>query len=193
MLDLKAKIKQDGKVFPNNVLKVDSFINHQISPAVMQRIVEQFVNHFKDAGITKVLTIEASGIAPAMMTAAALDVPMVFAKKKEPATLQDQDVYKTVVHSYTKDEDNAIIVSRQYLSPEDHILIVDDFLANGEASLGLVDLCRQAEAEVNGVAICIEKSFQQGRERLEAIGLDVYSEARIASLDNNTVTFADGH
>lgn len=193
MLDLKAKIKQDGKVFPNNVLKVDSFINHQISPAVMQGIVEQFVNHFKDAGITKVLTIEASGIAPAMMTAAALDVPMVFAKKKEPATLQDQDVYKTVVHSYTKDEDNMIIVSRQYLSPEDHILIVDDFLANGEASLGLVDLCRQAEAEVNGVAICIEKSFQQGRERLEALGLDVYSEARIASLDNNTVTFADGH
>lgn len=193
MLDLKAKIKQDGKVFPNNVLKVDSFINHQISPAVMQGIVEQFVNHFKDAGITKVLTIEASGIAPAMMTAAALDVPMVFAKKKEPATLQDQDVYKTVVHSYTKDEDNTIIVSRQYLSPEDHILIVDDFLANGEASLGLVDLCRQAEAEVNGVAICIEKSFQQGRERLEALGLDIYSEARIASLDNNTVTFADGH
>lgn len=193
MLNLRDQILSDGKVFPNNVLKVDSFLNHQIRPDIIAAIVDEFYAHYKEAGVTKVLTVEASGIAPAIMTALKFNVPMLFAKKKEPSTMQDSDIYTTSIHSYTKNEDNTIIVSQQYLSPDDHVLIVDDFLANGEASLGLVDLCHQAGAEVAGVAICIEKSFQDGRKRLEEAGIAVYSEARIASLDNNTVTFYDGH
>ncbi|MDO4670487.1 MAG: xanthine phosphoribosyltransferase [Aerococcus sp.] len=193
MLNLRDQILSDGKVFPNNVLKVDSFLNHQIRPDVIAAIVDEFYAHFKDAGVTKVLTVEASGIAPAIMTALKFNVPMLFAKKKEPSTMQDSTILSTTIHSYTKNEDNTIIVSQQYLDSSDRVLIVDDFLANGEASLGLVDLCHQAGAEVAGVAICIEKSFQDGRKRLEEAGVPVYSEARIASLANNTVTFHDGH
>ncbi|WP_277631141.1 xanthine phosphoribosyltransferase [Atopococcus tabaci] len=188
---LKKRILKDGQVFEGNVLKVDSFLNHQIDPMVMKEIEEELYAHYKDKGITKVLTIEASGIAPAIMMAAHLEVPMLFAKKSEPSTLSNQEKYSTLVHSYTKNVTSEVMISKQYLSKDDKVLIVDDFLANGEAALGLVDLVEQAGAKVVGVGICIEKSFQSGRQKLEERGLDVYSICRIASLENQTVTFLE--
>lgn len=189
----KERILSEGKVYPNNVLKVDSFLNHQIDPRLMEELADSFYQEFKDARVTKVMTVEASGIAPAILAAYKLDVPMLFAKKQKPSTIEKKEFLSAMVHSYTKDTDNRVIVSSKYLSPEDRVLIIDDFLANGEAAMGLVSLVEQANATVVGVGICVEKSFQEGRKRLEDHGVHVYSEARIASLDNETVTFIDGH
>ncbi|MGX7091713.1 xanthine phosphoribosyltransferase [Hutsoniella sourekii] len=192
---LKDRIIKDGIIYPNNVLKIDSFLNHQIDPKVMKEIENELYEHFKKEPITKVLTIEASGIAPAIMVAAHFDVPMLFAKKTKPSTLQKDDRYETQVHSYTKNVTSNVMVSKQYLSADDHVLIIDDFLANGQASLGLIDLVRQAGATVAGVGICVEKSFQDGRRQLEEAGVDVYSIVRIEAIDNDTqtITFAEGH
>lgn len=188
---LKARILQDGKVFPNNVLKVDSFMNHQIDPNVMQEIGKEFYETFKDAGITKVLTIEASGIAPAIVTAGLLGVPMLFAKKTQPSTLANQERYEVDVHSYTKNVTSRVIISKQYLSKDDVVLVIDDFLANGEAALGLIELVRQAGATPAGIGICIEKSFQAGRSKLEATGIPIHSICRIASLENEQIVFLE--
>lgn len=188
---LKQRILKDGQVFPNNVLKVDSFMNHQIDPAIIREIAHEFHATFKDAGITKIFTIEASGIAPAIATAELFDVPMLFAKKTQPSTLANQERYETDVHSYTKNITSRVIISKQYLNEDDVVLIIDDFLANGEAALGLVDIVEQAGAKVAGIGICIEKSFQDGRAKLDAKGLNVHSVCRIASLDNGTVTFLE--
>lgn len=190
---LKERIIKDGKVFPNNVLKVDSFLNHQIDPAVVNAVEKLMYEHFKDRKITKVMTIEASGIAPAIMVANRFNVPMLFAKKTEPSTLKKQERYHAMVHSYTKNTDSDVIVSKQYLSANDHVLIIDDFLANGEAAKGLVSIAHQAGATVAGVGIVIEKSFQPGRQLLEEMGIDVYSICRIQSLENGQVTFVDGN
>lgn len=190
---LKDRIIKDGVVYPNNVLKIDSFLNHQIDPVVMQEIEKEFYEHFKNYGITKVLTIEASGIAPAIMVAAHLEVPMLFAKKTEPSTLANNDRYEAKVHSYTKNKTSNVIVSKQYLDENDNVLIVDDFLANGQAALGLADIVQQAGAKVAGIAICVEKTFQDGRRLLEEAGYEVYSIARISSLENEEVTFAEGN
>lgn len=190
---LKERIINDGKVIDESILKIDSFLNHQIDPVVMNEITKEFIAYFKDRGITKVFTIEASGIAPAIMTANALDVPMLFAKKTEPSTLKKQAHYATEVHSFTKNKTSRVIISKEYLKEDDRVLIIDDFLAQGEASLGLIDLVKQAGAEVVGVGICVEKSFQDGRQALEDAGVDVYSICRIDSLKNNQVTFIDGH
>lgn len=190
---LKDRILKDGKAINEQVLKVDSFLNHQIDPEVMKEVSKEFVDYFGDKGVTKVMTIEASGIAPAIWVAADLEVPMLFAKKTEPSTLKSEDQWTTEVHSFTKNKTSRVLVSKRYLSAEDRVLIIDDFLANGEASLGLVDIVRQAGAEVVGVGICIEKSFQPGREKLKAAGIDVYSVARIQSLSAGTIEFADGH
>lgn len=186
---LEERIKRDGQVFPNNVLKVDSFLNHQIDPLIMKEIADEFYRVFKDAGITKILTIEASGIAPAILTAALFEVPMLFAKKTQPSTLANQARYEVDVHSYTKNVTSRVIVSKQYLQENDVVLIIDDFLANGEAAKGLVDLVQQSGATVAGVGICIEKSFQKGRAVLNEAGIRVHSVCRIASLENNEVTF----
>lgn len=190
---LKERILKDGKAINENVLKVDSFLNHQIDPEVMKEVSKEFVDYFGDKGVTKVMTIEASGIAPAIWLAGALDVPMLFAKKTEPSTMKAEDQFTTEVHSFTKNKTSRVLVSKRYLSADDRVLIVDDFLANGEASLGLVDLVRQAGAEVVGVGICIEKSFQPGRQKLEEAGLDVYSVARISRLDEGVIEFEEGH
>ena len=190
---LKDRIIQEGIVLDETVLKIDSFLNHQIDPKVMKEIVREFYDHFKNEGVTKVFTIEASGIAPAIMTAIEFDVPMLFAKKTEPSTLKNQAHYETQVHSFTKDKTSRVIVSKEYLQAEDKVLIIDDFLARGQASLGLVDLVRQAGASVSGVGICVEKSFQDGRQNLESEGIDVYSICRINSLKDNQVHFAPGH
>lgn len=190
---LKDRIIKDGVVLEESILKIDSFLNHQIDPEVMNEIVKEFYSYFKDKGITKVFTIEASGIAPAIMTAAAFNVPMLFAKKTEPSTLKNQAHYATDVHSFTKDKTSRVIISKEYLTEQDNVLIIDDFLARGQASLGLIDIVKQAGASVAGVGICVEKSFQDGRDALEEEGVDVYSICRVDSLKDNKVSFADGH
>lgn len=190
---LRDRIINDGKVIDEKILKIDNFLNHQIDPEVMHEIQQEFVQYFQDKGITKVLTIEASGIAPAIMTAASFNVPMLFAKKTTPSTLKNETRYSTDIHSFTKDITSRVIISKEYLSKDDCVLIIDDFLANGNASLGLIDLVRQAGARVAGVGICVEKSFQPGRQALEEQDIDVYSICRIASLEGNQVHFIEGH
>lgn len=186
---LKEMILKHGKVFPNNVLKVDSFVNHQIDAPLMKEAGDQFYEYFKNMGVTKVLTIEASGIAPAIMTALSFGVPMVFAKKTQPSTLKKETLYETQVYSYTKNVVSRVILSKEYLNADDKVLIIDDFLANGGAVLGLDDLVKQAGATTVGVGILIEKSFQDGRQKLEEHGFDVYSLCRIASLNNEAIVF----
>jgi len=186
---LEQRILKDGVVRPGNVLKVDSFLNHQIDPIVMEEVVNEFLDYFGDRKVTKVITIEASGIAPAIMLAARLKVPMLFAKKTEPSTLERDDRYESLVHSYTKDVTSNVIISKEYLDASDSVLIIDDFLANGEAALGLANIVEQSGAEVAGIGICIEKSFQPGHQLIKEKGLDLYSICRIASLDNGEVTF----
>lgn len=192
---LEERILKDGVIFPNNVLKIDSFLNQQIDPKVMREIVQEIYEYYKDEKITKVLTIEASGIAPAIMVAAQFDVPMLFAKKAKDATLQKDQVYETKVYSYTKGTTSNVVVSKQYLQEDDRVLIIDDFLANGEAALGLMDLVDQAGAQVVGLGICVEKSFQKGRKRLDDAGVKVYSMVRIAEInsDRQEIIFAQGH
>ncbi|TCS80624.1 xanthine phosphoribosyltransferase [Tepidibacillus fermentans] len=189
MEKLKQKILNDGRVLSENVLKVDSFLNHQVDPFLMKEIGDEFANRFKNQVITKVLTLESSGIAPALMTALALGVPLIFARKKNSLTLQNQDVVTAEVFSYTKQETNTIAVSKKFVNANDKVLIIDDFLANGEASLGLIRLIEQTGAEVIGVGIVIEKSFQIGREKLENAGYHVESLARILSLKNQQIQF----
>lgn len=186
---LKEMILKHGEVFPNNVLKVDSFLNHQIDPVVIEEIEKEFYQYFQAKEITKVFTIEASGIAPALLVAHHFGVPMLFAKKALPSTLHKEGHYVTPVHSYTKNVTSNVLISKDYLSATDKVLIIDDFLANGQAALGLIDLVEQAGAETVGVGICIEKSFQPGRQLLEDKGIDVFSICRIQSLDNGKVTF----
>lgn len=188
---LKNKILSDGVVVNDSVLKVDSFLNHQIDPNVLKEITNEIVEYFKDKEITKVMTVEASGIAPAIQVAAHFDVPMLFAKKAEPSTMENQELYETDVHSYTKNVTSRILVSKKYLTSDDKVLLIDDFLANGEAAAGLNNLVEQAGGEVVGIGIAVEKSFQPGREKLEELGLDVYSICRVASLENNTVRFIE--
>lgn len=187
---LKERIQRDGQVLSNEVLKVDRFLTHQIDPELMKAIALEFVREFADSGITKVVTIESSGIAPALFTAYTLGVPMIFARKVKSLTLSDE-LLTTEVYSYTKKGTRTVSISKKGLSSEDNVLILDDFLANGEAALGLIDLCHQAGAEIKGIGILIEKSFQPGREKIEAAGYNVHSLARIASLKHQQVTFID--
>lgn len=188
---LEKRILEDGVVKPGNVLKVDSFLNHQIDPIVMEEVVNEFLNYFGDRKITKVITIEASGIAPAIMLAAKLKVPMLFAKKTEPSTLKNENRYESEVHSYTKGVTSNVIISKEYLDETDSVLIIDDFLANGQAALGLADIVQQSGAEVAGIGICIEKSFQKGHELIKEAGLDLFSICRIKSLEDGEVQFME--
>jgi len=190
MEELKQRIREEGIVIDSNILKVDRFLNHQIDPGLMKKIAERFAHTFADTGVSKVLTIESSGIAPALMTGLALNVPVLFARKKKPSTL-NEDSLVTNIQSYTKSTNNLVYLEKIMLSADDRILIVDDFLANGEASLGLTRLVEMAGATVAGVCIVIEKSFQLGRSRLDHAGYPVYSLARISSLANNKITFLD--
>jgi len=169
-------------------LKVDSFVNHQVDPELMKNIGDEFANHFKGQGITKVATIESSGIAPALMTALALNVPMLILKK-QPSKILNQDLYQTVVTSYTKGTSYELTLSKNFISENDHVLIIDDFLANGEAATGAIRLIRKAHATIAGVGILIEKSFQPGYEKLTEQGIDVYSLARIAKLGEGVIEF----
>lgn len=185
---LQEKIVQEGKVLSENVLKVDSFLNHQIDPVLMQAIGNEFAARYKDAGITKILTIESSGIAPSMFAGITLGVPVVFARKRKSLTLSD-NLFTSKVHSFTKNETNDISVSKDFLVDGDNVLIIDDFLANGQAVLGLLDIVEQANAITSGVGIVIEKGFQTGGSIIRERGIRVDSLANIKSLANGKVEF----
>jgi len=185
---LEQKILAEGIVLSEEVLKVDSFLNHQIDPVMMQQIGQEFARLFKDAGITKIITIEASGIAPAVMAGLELGVPVIFARKYQSLTLKD-DLYRSKVFSFTKQTESTIAISKKHINAADKVLVIDDFLANGQAALGLADLIHQAEASVVGIGIVIEKSFQPGRDILLEKGYRVESLARVKSLANGTVEF----
>ncbi|MGE8683840.1 MAG: xanthine phosphoribosyltransferase [Acinetobacter sp.] len=185
---LEQKILAEGIVLSEEVLKVDSFLNHQIDPVMMQQVGQEFARLFKDAGITKIITIEASGIAPAVMAGLELGVPVIFARKYQSLTLKD-DLYRSKVFSFTKQTESTIAISKKHINADDKVLVIDDFLANGQAALGLADLIHQASAEVLGIGIVIEKSFQPGRDILLEKGYRVESLARVKSLANGTVEF----
>ena len=185
---LEDMILERGIAVNEDILKVDSFVNHQVDPELMKNIGDEFAEHFKGQGITKVATIESSGIAPALMTALALNVPMLILKK-QPSIILNQDLYQTVVTSYTKGTSYELTLSKNFISENDHVLIIDDFLANGEAATGAIRLIRKAHATIAGVGILIEKSFQPGYEKLTEQGIDVYSLARIAKLGEGVIEF----
>ena len=184
---LEERILKDGIVRPGNVLKVDSFLNHQMDPFLMAQIAREFRRRFDDRPITKVLTIEASGIGIAAFTALEFGVPMVFAKKSKSVNL-DAEVYAAEVDSFTHKNTNQVIVSRRFLSPGEHVLIVDDFLANGCALEGLIAIVQQAGAVVAGCGIVIEKGFQDGGRRLRERGYQVESIAIVDAMDAETGT-----
>ena len=187
---LEERIIKDGVVKPGNVLKVDSFLNHQMDVALMDQIGEEFCRRFAGKKITKVLTIETSGIAVAYPVARILGVPLVFAKKAKSINL-DGDMYVAQVESFTHKKVNQVIVSRKFLNEDDHVLIIDDFLANGCALQGLVSIVDSAEATVEGLGIAIEKGFQDGGWRIRNLGYRLESLAIVDDMDDKTgaITF----
>ncbi len=177
---LEEKILKDGKLPGGGILKVDNFLNHQMDIGLFREMGKEFARLFAHKKINKILTIEASGIGVACIAAQYFgDVPVVFAKKSEAKNL-DSEVYSTTVHSFTKGKDFTVRVSKNYLSDEDRVLIIDDFLAVGEASLGLINIVEQAGATVEGVGICIEKGFQGGGERIREKGIELHSLAIVS-------------
>ncbi|MCA4808592.1 xanthine phosphoribosyltransferase [Empedobacter stercoris] len=186
---LKERILKDGKSFDGGILKVDSFINHQMDPILMKNIADEFVKCFSDLNINKIITIEASGIAPAILVGLALELPVVFVKKSKPKTMQD--FYSTQVYSFTKDRTYDVCVSNQYLNEDDNVIFIDDFLANGNAALGVKDLIKQSGANLLGMGFIIEKSFQEGRNRLIDQGIRVESLVRIDWLGENSIEFVE--
>ncbi len=190
MEKLRKKILEEGMALNKTVLKVDSFLNHGVDPKLMYEIGTYFKNYYKDKGITKVFTIESSGIAPAVMAAMQMDLQMVTLKKQTSKILKGE-VYQTTVHSFTKGLDYELTLSKKYINENDNILIIDDFLANGEAALGAARLVEASGAKVGGIGIVIEKSFQPGRDMLIEKGYDVYSLARIKRLDKDLIEFVE--
>jgi xanthine phosphoribosyltransferase len=185
---LEDLILQKGKVINESILKVDSFLNHQIDPMLMNAIGEEFYNYFHKHNITKIITIEASGIACAVMAGFHFKTPVVFAKKQKPSTFSDH-FYKRMVTSFTKNVDYEVCVSKEYLHPSDRVLIIDDFLAHGNALKALCEIVLESGAQIVGAGIVIEKSFQQGRNNLNDLNLHIHSLAMIDSLKGNKVTF----
>lgn len=185
---LKEKINQEGMVISDDILRVDSFLNHQIDPVLMLKVGEEFAGRFADAGITKVLTVEASGIAVALMTGLCLKVPVIFAKKKLPSTM-GPDSYCGQVRSFTREEVVDIVVAGRYLGLEDRVLVIDDFLASGEAVKGLIKIITQAGATLVGIGTVIEKVFQSGGESLREQGIRVESLIKIGSLREGRIEF----
>lgn len=185
---LEERILRDGQVRPGNVLKVDSFLNHQLDVTLLDQIGAEFYRVFGQDGINKILTIEASGIAIACMTARHFNVPVVFAKKAKSKNI-DGEVFTSKVHSYTYAKDYDITLSKKFLSADDKVLILDDFLANGKAMQGLLDICTQAGAAVGGIGICIEKGFQPGGDLLRQKGYKLSSLAIVDSMSDSELTF----
>jgi len=179
---LKKRILQDGKCYEGGILKVDSFINHQMDPMLMHKIAQEFVTRFKNEHINKIVTIEASGIAPAIMVGYLMQLPVVFVKKKQPKTMEN--MLTTKVHSFTKDRDYTVCISNNFLTPEDHVLFIDDFLAYGNAALGMIDLIKKSGATLSGMGFIIEKAFQDGGKILREKNVHVESLAIIDDLSN---------
>lgn len=184
---LKDRILSEGKSFEGGILKVDGFINHQMDPILMKSIAVEFVRRFGNLPINKIVTIEASGIAPAIMLGYLLELPVVFVKKAKPKTMGN--MISTTVHSFTKDVDYQVVVSRDFLTSNDNVVFIDDFLANGNAAMGVLDLINQAGAQLSGMGFIIEKSFQNGGQRLREQGVRVESLARIKELGDNRIIF----
>ena len=190
MKPLINRILQDARCLDGGILKVDRFINHQMDPYLMKQVAVEFMNRFAETKPTKILTVEASGIAPAVMLGYLMELPVVFAKKKNPSTMSD--FLATKVRSFTKQKEYTLVISREYLQANDRVLFIDDFLAFGNAGLGIIDLCRQAGAEIVGMGFIIEKEFQGGRKVLVEAGMKrIESLAIIESLDNNQVKLKD--
>lgn len=185
---LKDRIKKDGKVSGDNIVNVSSFLNHQLDIELFNEIGREFRRRFADIPVTKILTIESSGIAIACITAQYFGVPVIFAKKHEAKNLE-RAVYESLVFSYTKNKPYRIRVAQEFMQPEDHVLIIDDFLACGQAVAGLIDLVEQAGAKVAGVGIVIEKAFQKGRSAIESNAYRIESLAVIESLENGRIVF----
>ena len=190
MQELNEKIRKFGTVLPGNVLKVDAFLNHQVDPELMFHVGQEFAKRFADKGITKIWTVESSGIAPAVMTGLAMKVPVIFARKHKSLTLNN-NMYVADVYSYTKKTTNRISISKKYVAPDDKILMIDDFLANGQAVEGMLEIADQAGVVVAGAGIVIEKSFQPGGKELRDRGIRVESLARIKSLADNQIEFEE--
>ncbi|MGF2616808.1 xanthine phosphoribosyltransferase [Rossellomorea vietnamensis] len=191
MKKLKEKIIEEGSVLSDSVLKVDSFLNHQVDPFLMKEIGEEFSRLFADRGITKIVTLESSGIAPAVMAALTMNVPLVFARKRKSLTLTE-GLLTAEVYSFTKEETNTISISKKYIKENDNVLIIDDFLANGQAAEGLISIVSQTGASIAGIGIVIEKAFQDGGKILREKGYKVESLARLQSLSDGKVQFAEG-
>lgn len=185
---LKKRIQSEGIALPGSVLKVDSFLNHQVDPQLSAAMGKEFARLFQTAKIDRVLTVEASGIAIGLMTALELGTPLVFARKKK-SILMTEEAYSTPVFSYTKKETSNISVLKKFLPRNEHILIIDDFLANGDAALGLARLVEEAGSDVAGIGIVIEKAFQAGHKRILDAGYHLEALASIQSLDNCQIQF----
>lgn len=185
---LREKILKDGKIKEGGILKVDSFLNHQIDVECLNEIGKEFKRRFSDSLINKILTIEASGIAVAVITAQYFNVPVVFAKKVESRNL-DNETYEAQVYSYTKDRTYTVKVSQNYLNRSDKVLIIDDFLAHGSAAMGLLEIVKKSGAELSGVGIVIEKSFQNGGKKLKEKGVRLESLVRVEFDLENKILF----
>ena len=190
MKKLEERILRDGQVLGENILKVDSFLTHQVDFSLMKEIGQVFAEAVKDAGITKVVTIEASGIAPAVYVAEALGLPMIFAKKAKNITMTE-GILTAEVYSFTKQVTSTVSIAGKFLNSDDKVLIIGDFLANGQAAKGLITIIEQAGAQIEAVGIVIEKSFQDGRQLLETAGYRVLSLARIAGFDKGQIVFTE--
>ena len=173
---------QDGKCYPGGILKVDSFINHQMDPNLMMDCAKEFVRLFSDLHFNKIVTIEASGIAPAILVGYILQLPVVFIKKKQSKTMDN--MLSTVVHSFTKDRDYTVCISNSFLTEDDHVIFIDDFLANGNAANGVIELCALAGAKIEAMGFIIEKAFQHGGDFLRSKGIKYEALATVESLDN---------
>ena len=182
------RILEEGQALSENVLKVDSFLNHGVDSKLMYEIGTCFKQYFQDKGATKIFTIESSGIAPTVMTALQMNLPMV-TLKKQTSKILNGEVYQITVHSFTKNSDYELTLSKKFINKNDNIIIIDDFLANGEAALGAIRLVEEAGAKVCGIGIVIEKSFQPGRSMLEEKVYDIYSLARIKKLGKDLIEF----
>ena len=186
MQQLKERILCDGRCFAGGILKVDNFINHQMDPTLMREMADELTRRFSEHKINKVLTVEASGIAPAIMVGENLKVPVVFAKKSVPSTMENMLV--TEIFSFTKNRSYTVCISGDYLNEGDRVLFIDDFLANGKAALGIIDLVNQAGATLEGMGFLIEKGFQSGGKELRERGIHVESLAIIDSLEDCIIT-----
>lgn len=187
---LKERILQNGRLMEGGVLRVDSFVNHQMDPCLMKEAAAEFMHRFADLKVNKILTIEASGIAPAVMLGYLMELPVVFAKKKIPSTMSQ--CYHTEVRSFTKQRSYNVVINKEYLTADDHVLFIDDFLAFGNAAIGIVDLCQQAGATIEGMGFLIEKEFQRGRELLQLEGIrHIESLAIIESLTDSQIKIKD--